>query len=261
MASWREMDQKPSFKIKKMEQAIQWGNASCLYCPPGEQTNVWKSTKVTLNNQVEGTGEIDAYRVFGNNGIAPLAQSTSVTLFRGEECMSTQTYAMVETINDDRFMNKFFGDNWTLYEVEYRYNATSGANENYIEAKREGEDGSIDLNETNAYKDYILHGLPFSAMNAKNIWNYFASERSTLHFDGACYHKSIKNNYFIAYNGVEYFFIPHGLDSTFQCHHRAVAHMSPECSPIKDCFANSSCASLFDTMEQKVKREAHRGYC
>ena len=44
-ATWRDLDMKPSFKIKKFGDDIEWGTFECEYCPPGEDTNEWKTNK------------------------------------------------------------------------------------------------------------------------------------------------------------------------------------------------------------------------
>ena len=248
MASWRDLHQKPSFKVK-MDRAVQWEDATCQYCPPGESRNVWYTKKVTLNNQVQHTGEIDAYRTFREHGIAPLARSTHVALYRGDELQSTQSYAMVETVNDKAFMAKHFGEDYALYEVEY----------NRIEPKRAA--GAVELDASPAYAAYILNQLPFAAMNSDNVLHYFASERVTVHWDGACY-KEWKNNYFIAYNGEQYFFIPHGVDQTFQCEQwHALTSMAPMCAPMKDCFSNATCVAAFEVAESSVMDDSKLVCC
>lgn len=114
----------PSLKIKSFDvgdDVADFGTHPCGpgACPPGQQANPWRSKKVTLNNRVYGSGEVDAYRVFRNSIPAPLAQHATVALFRNGSLVSESTYAMVETIDDDLFVEKWWpAQDWVLHEVE-----------------------------------------------------------------------------------------------------------------------------------------------
>ncbi|MGB0550145.1 MAG: hypothetical protein ACPGR8_13525, partial [Limisphaerales bacterium] len=119
VASWRDMGNKPSFKIK-FEEDVQFANYSCATTSAcaslptgrlaGSEFNVWKADKVTLNNRVQGYNEVDAYRAFRDVGlVAPLAANIEVSVYRGlGDRVYTGTYAMVETISDGGFMKKYF---------------------------------------------------------------------------------------------------------------------------------------------------------
>lgn len=125
--SWRKMKDKPSFKLKKIRTRserddVHFGTFACggeggELCPPGVMSNVWRTNKVTLNNQVQGDGEIDAYAAFRRIAPGALAVQTHVNVFRGGTLQTADTYVLLETIDDSRFTRKWFGLNTALYET------------------------------------------------------------------------------------------------------------------------------------------------
>jgi len=198
-STWRDMGDKPSYKIK-MDDPVQFG--------PN-----WNTTKVTLNNgvyQEYPTAEVDAYNVFRELGVpTPEAERVSVTV-NGQ----THEYTMIETISDDAFMNKHFGDTWILWEMEG----------NQLEYKEDsGEFGSG-----------LLPSLTLESVNQTAMINYYVGELRTDHWDGACL-RPYSTNHYIAYNGSVHTYIPSGLDRTFDCV-QEVGKNAPYCAPMVECF-------------------------
>jgi hypothetical protein len=231
-STWRELDAKPSFKVK-FEDRIEFMTSRCSseYCPPGMSTNVHRSKKVTLNNMIVHDGEVDAYSEFRKYMAAPNAQHVSVALYRGETLLRDEVYTMVENVNDKEFMRKHFGDDFTLHEVD-----TDLA---FFE-----RDGGL-LTREDVAVDSIIH-TPFDMMDSDNILKYYACERLVGHWDGACMNPRGSMNHYVAYNGRALFYVPWGLDQTFQeCHSAWLSDPNPQCLPIQQCLANVSCEARF----------------
>ena len=221
-ASWRPMREKPSFKIKNMER----DGEDYTFGPS------WTTEKMTLNNNAQNTypaAQVDAYATFRDLGnVAPQARLSTLSLYRGETLLRSDTYTMVETIDDKAFMKKHFGPDYALWEIEY------------AKAEFERSGGALkDINET----------LPPS-FQVQNIVQYFTAEVLTNHYDGACLRNHFygPNNHFIALSGGNYTTIPHGLDQVFQCLRQwqaptALGRLT--CAPMKECLAEPTCERRF----------------
>ena len=212
-ASWRDMGDKPPYKIKMDE--------------PVEFAPNWNTTKVTLNNGVQqtySTAEVDAYNVFRGLGVpTPEAERVSVTI--GAQ---THEYTMIETISDDAFMNKHFGDTWILWEMDA----------NQLEYKRDsGEFGSA-----------LLPSLTLEHVNQTAMIHYYVGELRTDHWDGACLRER-SNNHYIAYDGSVYTYIPSGVDQTFNC---VKDTYPPYCAPMVECFDTPACKEQVDHHSPEV---------
>ena len=119
-STWRAMHDRPSLKIKGMEDAS--GNkyhfgtwpctGACAALPgselAGETANQWNASKLVLNNMVLGSGDVQTYAMFRRAGaIAPLAVHTVVTMQRAGVTVASARYAMIESFNDKTFMKKY----------------------------------------------------------------------------------------------------------------------------------------------------------
>ena len=271
-ASWRDLDKKPSFKIK-MEDDVQFGVFECQNnCPLGKTENVWKTKKLTLQNQVQGDGEIDAYNLFRKFIAAPLAVQTRVKLYKDESLIRNDTYVMLETIDDNTFLKKWFGDTVALYEMDYT-NPHVAKFERYFEENNKISEQYIDINtikktcnnscdkkiedatestlesESNLEK---ITKLQLDDFDITNAMYYHAAVEATNHWD-SWYNDMHYNNVYYAYNGTKYFYIPSGTDQTFQC--RSVTGTT---STMNECNSKN-CASQYEKIIEIVydKRERH----
>lgn len=258
-STWRAMRGKPSFKVKNFNEdddGVLFGEFPCgNNCPGGTSSNMWRSEKFTLNNQVQEDGEIDAYETFRAFIPAPMAFQTTVRLYRGDELVKEDTYAMLETIDDKAFMEKWFGEPYALYEVE---------NDEATLERDDGFNESVEPLETESTLQSIL-ALGLSDLNRYNILYYFAGEVVTRHWDGGCLREK-QNNYYVAYNGTDYFYIPSGVDQTFQCSPANAAPIfnyngdfnTPVCKPMVECLDTSSCHEQYEAVLESVKTATAR---
>lgn len=243
--SWRHLREKPSFKIKHMKKGgedYHFGDFDCskINCNPSSRfsgVNSWRTEKVTLNNGVQHTlfnAEVKAYDVFRKLGVvSPLAQMTTLSLYRGNALIRRDTYTMIETINDKAFMKKYYGDDYALWEIDKG-----------IEFERDG--GSL--------KDVNMTGINLLALSIDQVHRdrmiaYYVGERLTKHFDGACMGNQIYNiyqNHYIALDGSGKFsYIPSGVDNVFTC--VDTSDSVPHCTPMNECWNNTECKREYDS--------------
>jgi hypothetical protein len=235
------MEDGPSLKVK-FDEELTFATHPCVeaeYCPRASTVNAWKTKKVTLNNMVQGDGEVEAYREFRKYMAAPMAEHTTLSLYRGSALFSKTKYAMVETVDDKAFLKKHFGANYTLHEIEY--------NQPYFEragGALQEDDVSVDL-----------LNIPLESIHREHAMQYYALELATRHWDGAC-SRDFKNNYFVVYNGRQNFIVPWGLDQTFQYCSKAgtASKPTPRCLFMQQCFESSSCKIQFDGILNDVRR-------
>ena len=266
-STWRDMDDKPSFKLKKLNDGTGVSLAQGWYL----------SEKVTFNNMVKGTGGVDAYRVFRDLGVAaPMSEHVQLALYRGTALKRRDTYHMLQTINDKSFMKHHFGDDYALYEVEF----------GVTEFKRAGGSlkGSSSL-EAQATLDMIAAGPPLAQVNSTAMIAYATGEELVYHWDGACMQhinrgwpgKTRKqHNVYIARSNGVYTYIPHGLDRTFECRpyqpskaqcallsyskKRHNCNLGPEiygtCPAMVQCKQDTQCAAQYADL--RARAEPHR---
>lgn len=283
-STFTSMYDKAAFKVKDMEKdgkPVEFGRFECKtnsnqVCPPGKDYNVWKSDRFTLNNNAypqyyTKNGEVDAYIVFRDIGkvAVPYAQYAKVTLMRGESVIRTDTYAMIETISDNNFLEKWFGYPFYLWEVdagevEYKRGKTESGEKVKTSPLDESELLHLDRDELNGTPDMI---------------KYYLGEVFTQHWDGAC-QRPLKNNHYLAWhypttpptdhpitthstNHVEepwsWTIIPSGLDNTFQaCVHEAVKGPDVSCGYMAKCLLDSVCRSTYMDEKNRLSRLVHR---
>lgn len=285
-ATWRDMHDKPSFKIKG-DDKFRFGDYECgKYCPPGKTVNAWETKKVTLQNQAQFDGEIDAYDLFRKFVIAPLAVQTSVKLYKGGVFEREDSYVMLETIDDSKFMEKWIGEVYALYEYDTmndpnpklerigndKSNTLSKQYINISEAlsKCSLEDSDCEKDEIEKATENVLKmsshlvsilNLNMSDFDQDNMVNYYAAGIATNHWDSVCHHpKGAANNGYVAYNGSKYFFIPTGTDYTFVCPEAMPSALasSPKCTSMKQCLQNESCTKMYQSAKKNVDGELTR---
>lgn len=265
--SWRDMRDKPSFKLKfddKLELGeyacgndFAWSSESSFafgqpVCPPDETTNEWKTRRITLNNMVQPGfrvpyREVDAYDVFRKLGkkAIPLAEYAKVELRRGGALVREDVYVMLETIDDDDFIKKWFGSDHWLWEVEY----------NSPEEERDGREG-----ETKDLADPDLLALNITSMEVDDAIRYYIGEILTRHWDGACYSNSGNgpNNHYFAFDGQKWTIMPWGMDQTFRgCTPKTKSKWgseAPYCAFMQDCFRHETCRLRYHELLEAAGR-------
>ena len=281
-STWRPLDEKPSLKIKKMELEngddytfdtfVCGRNVTCTSLPggalSGSDTNVWQSSKVTLNNDVLGSASVDAYRAFRDIGVvAPLARHVAVRLYRDDTLKVHARYTMVETINDKAFAKKYIhADNYALFEFEG----------GMAEFKRSGgcyEDGLVDCGVCNVQTNQsicgppggtALHDVPLSKFNPTYMQRYYAGELITNHWDGVCSRDSLRpNNAYVGVypdaSGADVFaYIASGADRTYRCGEDQLTEPDPKCAPLIECFGEPGCRASFASEYEAARKKAHR---
>lgn len=279
-STWRDLDDRPSFKIKKMKTSTDddyvFGTYACgtdVTCTAlpastlhNATTNVWQSSKATFNNRVENGAEVDAYKVFRDIGVvSPLAQDVVIRLFRNEKlAVGPYTYTMLEAF-DDNFMEKYIDKtNYALWEIETTYSADRTVFAEYKRSKGSYkdlyEDGAVDCDDCNdctaVCSPPYLASLNLQNYSEQAIQKYWAGELITGHWDGPCSF-SPKNVYVAkAGDGNEYL-VPHGLDQTFnqQCVHTKGV---PTCAVLERCYADPACKSRAIAEIEVARTVAHK---
>lgn len=278
--TWRELNDKPSFKIKKMKHDAPFGvyacgvEVTCNTLPNGALSdmtvNRWETDKVTLNNMAVGDGDVDGYKLFRDAGIiAPLSQLVTVSVYRGDTLMYTEPYAMIETISDKNFMTKHI-------DKDKEYGLWESDGFDGIEYKRSGgtfkdtyEKGNVDCDSCITDKTAACNPgaatLTDTNLDMAMARRFYIAERLSNHYDGFCLKGGIPFNTYFAgtiFNGtVVYVPIVHGVDGAFKC--LAMPDRSknaPRCAVMKRCFATETCKAAFDTEYQTIKANAHRVY-
>ena len=234
--TWRDLESKPSFKIKLDDQyEVGTFNCSGSVCPPGAHGNVWHTEKFTLNNQVMWDGEIDAYDVYRSLTPASLAVQVAVALYKDDVLQSNQTYAMVENVNDEEFANKWFGNDWRLYETE------KGV------TKFERAGGVFKDSPTN-WPEIDTTELTLADVDQSNMVRYYAAARRTNDWDGAC--GPYVNNHYLLHNGAAWHHIPWGLDRTFDCKDH---YEFKSCNAVNECLETNACRGEHEAVVREIE--------
>ena len=101
--------------------------------------------------------------------------------------------------------------------------------------------------------------LGLKNFNQDNVVNYFAGEIASNHWDGACILEGKQKNHYVAYNGTQYFYIPSGVDQTFQCPLTYTSDFgTPKCKPVIECFADKACRAAYDVAQERVDAQTTR---
>ena len=96
-----------------------FGDFDCskMKCNPSNRfpdINAWRTDKVTLLREAS-----EPYDTFRNLGVVtPLALTTTLSLYKGNVLVARDTYTMRETVNDRKFMNKYFGVDYELWNLD-----------------------------------------------------------------------------------------------------------------------------------------------
>jgi hypothetical protein len=271
-STWKALRDNPSFKVKDLADEVTFGSSACgngsvVACPLGQTANVWRSDKFTLNNNGFPTfytkhGEVDAYRVFRDIGklAVPSAQYVAVTLKRGNATMRTDTYAMIETIDDHDFLEKWYGLPYALWEVEHDV-------AEYERGKDAAGDKLKDADDFQRPVGFSPVNMKREFLNTTDMIRYYIGEQLTGHWDGACQRYKKHNFYVAAHNSSTditlesmWSIIPSGVDQSFQGCNDVLSSTSgaPTCEFMKECFADSACADIYNAELRLAKGRARR---
>ena len=68
-----------------------------------------------------------------------------------------------------------------------------------------------------------------------------------------------QKNHYVAYNGSQYFYIPSGVDQTFQCPHTYGTQSGQlACPQAVECFADEACGAQYDAARKRVDGQSTR---
>ena len=280
--SWRDLDDKPSLKIKDFNDDTKYefarypcaATSNCNSLPTGSlalaDTNVWETTKLTLNNREQsyGDGEMNGYRLYRDAGlIAPLAERVTVRLYRtrrddapAQLVVGPALYHMIETISDRAFLEKHFGEDYVLWEVE-----------NIWWERGPGSRGHASLFKRDSgvlegeLQNYTSDNSQFKKMgetsfNMSYMQRFLAAELVTGNVDSAC---AANSNHFVAATSREgqgplFTWIPHGIDRAFgfQPGGMCRAVNGGHC-PVAACLRRAACAAEYCSIYAAVEALPH----
>jgi hypothetical protein len=242
-STWRELSEKPSFKIK-LDDKYTAGTFPCLngMCPPGETENTWKTKKFTLNNQVVWDGDIDAYEVYRSYMPASLATQVVVALYRDDVLQRNETYAMVENVNDKAFVEKWFGEDipYRLYEVELGVSKFERGGEEY--------DDSEDPEVVNAAPTTTKLGM--ADVNVTNALRYLAARQRANNVDDAC---GFNNNYYLLHDGTTWYHVPWGADRAFSHPFWFFIVGHHKCLAANECLLDAACKAEYEAVLSEME--------
>ena len=277
--TWRDLDDKPSLKIKDFNDDTNYEFArypcattsSCNSLPTGSlassDTNVWATTKLTLNNRVHSfeDGETNGYKFYRDADlIAPLAEKVSVRLYRTKRediqaqlVVGPALYNMIETINDRAFLEKHFGEDYVLWEVENNWWNTKGHVSLF---KRDGGVLEGELQSYTSNSTVQFNRMSETSFDMSYMQRFLAAELVTGNSDAAC---AANSNHYIAATpregqGPLFTWIPHGID-------RAFGYQSgPSCRavdggycPVAACLQRAACAANYCSVYDAVEALPH----
>lgn len=264
-STWRELSDKPSFKIK-MDESYVWFDEPCAAdeaaagghyagkCPPGATTNRAETKKATFNNMYTWDGDVEAYETFRKYIPAPMAGGARIHLYRQGVLQRSDDYAMIETVDDSKFVEKWFGEDYLLYEVEYgepKFERSGGVWE-YLD----DEDEPVLANHPTRPTMEILSRTD---VDEPTTLMYAALSDKMHHYDNAC---SRKNNYFLVLSptnrsapdpsvGATWSIVPWGADDTFRCY-IPMRHTNKYCKPVVECLHDAVCKEDYKTIEARA---------
>ena len=260
-STWRDVNEKPSFKVK-FDDSVLFQEEPCAdsVCPEGETTNKWRSKKITLNNQVLGRGGLDALRLFRESlryKATPLSMPARVDVLVDDTLQFSGNYEALESVSDSKFMKKWFGSDYMLFELE----------DNALQFKRSG--GDFDDDDTSSEVSVsvvsrIANPLQMSHIGENNMLRFYAGEVLTNSWDGMCLRWGYHNNVYIAYeqSNDKFHFVPGGMDMTFQgCMSAIMITDPPACAPMIECFRDSNCTSTYNDLVASINVTRARASC
>lgn len=250
--SWRDVDKKPSLKIK-------WKDSDNQH-----------QYKITFNNNVQERkdgAQIDAYATFRKAGIKA-SRASHVQVRFGPSLDSVNDYlqyTQIEEVKNFEFLGARGFDGSTVFELEKL--SSSFMKQDDIDRGPDTFDlGPIDKKNASLldFQRVLMHGASlqetWEVINKTNMFRYYAGIKATGHLDSFCgfpvgsAKEIVKkgkgyNNVFVLrpYFHKRYTFLPWGTDQTMQC--RGFDWFMPSslatCNPMKRCFENAQCSKEY----------------
>lgn len=236
--SWRDVDKKPSVKVK-------WYNSGKQY-------------RLTFNNNVQEKtplAQIQAFQTFRAAGI-DASRASSVNLRFGHSMGALNAYlpyTQVEEVKNFEFLGARGLDGSMVFELE-------GVNIKQVDIDR-GPDminlGPVAEDDA-TLMDFQMVLQPgtslqrtWEVIDKTNLFRYYAAIHATGHMDSWCAFSPEANNgfVFLPYFQKRYIFFPWGVDRTMKCNDNWLDWFVPTtlatCAPMKSCFASAQCSKEY----------------
>lgn len=255
--TFQSMDAMPSFNVKFYDDA--WKKDDVTF---GTFDGVvFTADKIRLNNMAfsnswSGLTEVHAYDTFRRMGYAymPVARDITLSTFKGVEQQASYGAALIEVIDNDDYFKRPdvpFGNDYMVFEVDntgtelkdaegiFKGNVDTHLLEGIL--NRDVEDGKTD--------GVIDH------MDRYETLTYYAGERLTRSWDGACLSMIPNNVYIIVWQNetsgrTQIRYMPKGLDRVFQgCEYDAWTSSRQYCGPVQAFLESSSHPSYLDMID------------
>lgn len=249
--SWRDVDKKPSLKVK-------WKDSGNQY-------------RLTFNNNVQEKkdgAQIDAYETYRKAGIEA-SRASRVQVRFGPSLDSVNEYlpyTQVEEVKNFEFLGARGLDGSTVFELELL--SSSFLKQDDIDRGPDTYDlGPVAKDDATLldFQRVLKHGASlqetWEVINKTNMFRYYAGVKATSPLDSFCgvhWKGSFEsvfekergyNNAFVVlpYFHKRYTFMPWGTDRAMQC--KAIAWFMPSsyatCNPMKRCFENAQCSKEY----------------
>lgn len=247
--AFRAMDARPAFKVKFYADAEFDSKLDLELGDLGRVAGV-VADKATFNNMAystsfSGHGEVEAYDTFHRMDYPgmPGAAHVRITTYRADARVNRYVGAVVEDANNDDYFARMaheYGANYLLLEVDntgVEYKTAKGALKQTVDRKllakllnREEEDG----------EDGVL-----ALMRAEEVMKFYAGERLTHNWDGACLRAVPSNFYIVVWEAADgayrVRFLPKGMDWVYQgCVYDWFADARAYCGPVQRLLATNA---------------------
>lgn len=248
-STFRALDAAPSFKVKFYADAAYASKLDLELGDLGRVPGV-VADKATFNNMAystsySGYGEVEAYDTFHRMDYPgmPGATYAQITTYRADVRVNRYVGSVVEDANNDDYFARMaheYGTNYLLLEVDntgVEYKTAKGTLKQTVDRKllakllnreeEEGEDGVLAL------------------MQAEEVSKFYAGERLTHNWDGACL-RVVPNNFYIvvweAADGTHRVrFLPKGMDWVYQgCVYALYTDAHAYCGPVQRLLATNA---------------------
>lgn len=255
-ASWRDIDKKPSMKVK-------WSDN-------GHD----KQYKITFNNNVQeavGHAQVKAYGKFQAAGI-PVPRAHSMLLRFGPSIQSVNAYleyTQVEEIDEVEFLGARALDGASVFELDYWDMAEDKCPINQIDVDTgptafklgpvEEDDASL-LDLQRVFTAGASLREIWSVVNQTNFFLWYAGLLATAHYDSGCTRSvDFFNNVYVVkpFFSNKYIFVPWGTDQTMKCSfgdYFKPSYRQASCYPMISCFKNRQCSNEYKKITKDVPK-------
>jgi len=247
------LDETPSFNVKFYDQ--QWKKTKILL---GTFHGIeFKSDKIRLNNMAYSNSwkqltEVDAYDTFRRIGYSYMPVATDITLstYRGSSHQRRYGAALIEIIDNTNYFKRpdvQYGSNYMVLEVDgsgMELKKTNGIFNTSV-------DTSLLTNVMNRDVEQGESSI-IDYMNHTETLSYYAAERLTRSWDGACL-TTIPNNFYVILwqddtGNMHVHYMPKGMDRVFHgCSYDFTVTSRQYCGPVQ-AFLESNKTPSYDKL-------------